>query len=273
VPLRHDERGGMTNGAASGAWTDLVSRAGTSLVLVVVGVAAIWAGGVWFAGLVVLAVGAIGWELSVMAQAARPVLVAAVAALSLAAVLLLPAGWGLPLVVLPVLVAQPGLRQAHLAHGLFLVLALLAGYGLVDLRGDASALWLVWLVAVVVLTDVAGYFAGRLIGGPKFWPRVSPKKTWAGTVAGWICAAALGAAFWARGLAGPEIVALSVAMAMASQLGDIAQSALKRHVGVKDSSRLLPGHGGVFDRFDGLLGASVLLLLMERVVDFPPVAA
>jgi phosphatidate cytidylyltransferase len=83
----------------------------------------------------------------------------------------------------------------------------------------------------------------------------------------------LGAAFWANSLSGPEIVGLSVAVAMASQMGDIAQSALKRHVGVKDSSGLLPGHGGVFDRFDGLLGASVFLLLVERVVDFPPVAA
>ncbi|MGS4947694.1 phosphatidate cytidylyltransferase [Meridianimarinicoccus sp. RP-17] len=263
----------MTDGAAGGKWGDLASRLGTSAVLVTVGVAAIWAGGAWFAALVVLAVAAIGWELSAMAQAARPVMVAAVAGLALGAVLLLPPGWGLPLVLVPVLVAQPGLRRAHLAHGVFLTLAILAGYGLVDLRGDASALWLVWLVAVVAVTDIAGYFAGRMIGGPKFWPRVSPKKTWSGTVAGWIGAGLLGAVFWARGLAGPEVVALSVAMAMASQLGDIAQSALKRHVGVKDSSRLLPGHGGVFDRFDGLLGASVFLLLVERVVDFPPVAA
>jgi phosphatidate cytidylyltransferase len=208
-----------------------------------------------------------------MAQAARPLAVAAAAALALVALLLLPAGWGLPVVLLPVVVAQPGLGRAHLPHGVFLTLAILAGYGLVDLRGDASPLWLVWLVAVVVLTDIAGYFAGRLFGGPKFWPRVSPKKTWSGTAAGWVVAGLLGAAFWAHGLAGPEVVALSVAVAMASQMGDIAQSALKRHVGVKDSSQLLPGHGGVFDRFDGLLGAAVFLLLVERVADFPPIAA
>lgn len=263
----------MTGSAAGGAWSDLAARLGTSVVLVAVGVATIWAGGPWFAGLVVLVVAAIGWELSVMAQSDRPVAVAAVAALALGAVLVLPAGWGLPLVLVPVMVAQPDLRRAHLAHGMFLTLAIIAGYGLVDLRGDASPLWLVWLVAVVVLTDMAGYFAGRLIGGPKFWPRVSPRKTWSGTAAGWLCAGALGAVFWARDLAGPEVIALSVAMAMASQMGDIAESALKRHVGVKDSSRLLPGHGGVFDRFDGLLGASVFLLLVERIVDFPPVAA
>ena len=263
----------MTDGPAAGRWADLGPRVGTAAGLVATGVGAIWAGGPWFAGLVVGVVGAIAWELSVMAQADRPLLLAAVAALALILVLALPPGWVLPLILVPVLVAQPRLRRAHLSHGVFLVLAILAGYGLVDLRGDASALWLVWLVAVVVLTDIAGYFAGRLIGGPKFWPRVSPKKTWSGTVAGWLCAGALGAVIWSRGLAGPEVVSLSVAVSMASQMGDIAESALKRHVGVKDSSRLLPGHGGVFDRFDGVLGASVFLLLVERVLDFPPVAA
>lgn len=263
----------MTDGRAAGRWADLGPRLGTAAGLIVVSVASIMAGGPWFAALVVAVVGAIVWELSVMAQADHPVLLAVAAASALVLVLALPPGWGLPLILLPVVVAQPQLKRAHLSHGLFVVLAVLAGYGLVDLRGDASPLWLVWLVAVVVLTDIAGYFAGRLIGGPKFWPRISPKKTWSGTVAGWLCAAALGAVLWLRGLAGPDIVVLSVAVSLASQMGDIAQSAMKRHVGVKDSSRLLPGHGGVFDRFDGVLGASVFLLLLERVVDFPPVAA
>lgn len=262
----------MTDGPTAGQWADLGPRVGTSVALVVTGVAAIWAGGAWFAALVLIAVAAIAWEVSVMAQAARPLLVAALAALACAAVVLLPHGWGLLLVPLPVLVAQPGLGRARLSHGVFVVVAILAGHTLVALRWTDAPFWLGWLLAVVVLTDIAGYFAGRLIGGPKFWPRISPKKTWSGTVAGWVCAGTLGAVVWARGLAGPEIVALSVAVAMASQLGDIAQSALKRHVGVKDSSRLLPGHGGVFDRFDGVLGASVFLLLVEQVVEFPPVA-
>ena len=167
----------MTDGPAAGRWADLGPRVGTAAGLVATGVGAIWAGGPWFAGLVVGVVGAIAWELSVMAQADRPLLLAAVAALALILVLALPPGWGLPLILLPVLVAQPRLRVAHLAHGVFIVLAILAGYGLVALRGDAQPLWLVWLVVVVVLTDIAGYFAGRLIGGPRFWPRVSPKET------------------------------------------------------------------------------------------------
>jgi len=69
---------------------------------------------------------------------------------------------------------------------------------------------------------------------------------------------------------GVELIGISVALSMASQMGDIAESAIKRHVGVKDSSNLLPGHGGVFDRFDGMLGAALLLLFVESVTAFPP---
>jgi phosphatidate cytidylyltransferase len=121
------------------------------------------------------------------------------------------------------------------------------------------------------MSDVAGYFAGRMLGGPKFWPRVSPKKTWSGTIAGWIGAALVGA-IWAAWLdAGWETIGISVALAMMAQMGDIAESAVKRKVGVKDSSNLLPGHGGLFDRFDAMLGAALMLLVIESISEFPPV--
>jgi phosphatidate cytidylyltransferase len=100
---------------------------------------------------------------------------------------------------------------------------------------------------------------------------VSPKKTWAGTIAGWIGAALVGLAFAVETGSGYELIGVSVAVSMASQLGDIAESAVKRRHGVKDSSSLLPGHGGIFDRFDGMLGAAVFFLLVEQLVDFPPV--
>jgi phosphatidate cytidylyltransferase len=129
-----------------------------------------------------------------------------------------------------------------------------------------------WLLFVVIVTDVAGYFAGRMLGGPKFWPRVSPKKTWSGTIAGWIGAALVGWIFGALYNGGPYVIYISVAVALGSQLGDIAESAIKRHVGVKDSSSLIPGHGGLLDRFDGMLGAALLLIIIEMFVNFPPVA-
>jgi phosphatidate cytidylyltransferase len=125
---------------------------------------------------------------------------------------------------------------------------------------------------VVAVTDIGGYFAGRIIGGPKFWPRVSPKKTWSGTVAGWVGAGVVGWAFMAATGMGVALIGISIALSMASQMGDIAESAVKRNAGVKDSSALLPGHGGVWDRFDGMLGASLLLLVIESFTGFPSVA-
>jgi phosphatidate cytidylyltransferase len=112
---------------------------------------------------------------------------------------------------------------------------------------------------------VAGYFAGKIIGGPKFWPAVSPKKTWSGTSAGWVGAALVGVGFVIWGGGGIMLVRISVLVSMASQAGDIVESALKRRTGVKDSSALIPGHGGFFDRFDGMMGAAAFLLLLGLI--------
>ena len=130
---------------------------------------------------------------------------------------------------------------------------------------------LVWLVLVVIATDVAGYFAGRFIGGPKFWPRVSPKKTWSGTLGGWFAAMLIGLVFLTFTNAGKDLPWISMLLSLASQMGDVAESAIKRRMGVKDSSSLLPGHGGLLDRFDGLLGAALFMLLVAQIVYVPEV--
>jgi phosphatidate cytidylyltransferase len=114
-----------------------------------------------------------------------------------------------------------------------------------------------------------GYFAGRILGGPKFWPAISPKKTWSGTIAGWIGAAILGLGFVLAGQGTLWLVVLSPLVAFAGQMGDIVESWLKRRVGAKDSSALIPGHGGVLDRFDALTGAMVLVMLLTRIFDLP----
>jgi len=147
---------------------------------------------------------------------------------------------------------------------------MLAGFGLTQVRDDFGFGWLMWLVLVVVITDVVGYFAGRAIGGPKFWPKVSPKKTWSGTAAGWIGAAAVGFLFSINTGVGLQLVGVSVAMSMASQMGDMAESGMKRRLGVKDSSNLIPGHGGLLDRFDGMLGAALFLLIIGRFLTITP---
>jgi phosphatidate cytidylyltransferase len=111
-----------------------------------------------------------------------------------------------------------------------------------------------WVIALVVATDTGAYFAGRIIGGPKLLPSVSPKKTWAGLLGGMSCAALVGYAFahYTPGYNPFIIAGVSALLAIVSQGGDLTESALKRAFGVKDSGHILPGHGGVMDRLDGL---------------------
>ncbi|MGI3165550.1 phosphatidate cytidylyltransferase [Pseudooceanicola sp. 200-1SW] len=245
-------------------WSDLAPRMISGVVMVLGGLALIWAGGHWFRIFIALACGGMVWEMARMCAPLRrdvPLQMGGVAAVSLALALYLPGGFALPFLLAPSMVGLSLLPQRRTLFITFCAMILIAGYGMVGLRDGQGALWLGWLVAVVVVTDVAGYFAGRLIGGPKFWPRVSPKKTWSGTVAGWIAAALVGLAFGMWTGEGLHLAGVSVALSMASQMGDIAESAAKRRVGVKDSSNLIPGHGGLMDRFDGMLGASLMLLL------------
>lgn len=116
------------------------------------------------------------------------------------------------------------------------------------------------LFAVVWASDICAYFGGRLIGGPKLWARVSPKKTWSGAVVGTLCAiaAALAVAAWARLAAFGAIAGLAFILSVASAAGDLFESAIKRRFAAKDASQLIPGHGGLMDRLDGFVAAALL---------------
>jgi len=270
-------------------WADLGPRLVSGLVMAGGGLILIWAGGWWFAGLAIAAAGLMVWELAAMlalpgrAMPARALGLLAGAGLLAALVLaqVWPGqgggvgywgwGWGGLLLLLPALASPLVPMQGRLLFVIYSLAVLQAAYGLVSFRADHGVLWLAWLVALVVVTDIAGYFAGKALGGPKFWPRISPKKTWSGTIAGWIGAALVGFAFGQFTTAGPDLPWISAALALAAQMGDIAESAIKRRAGVKDSSRLIPGHGGLLDRFDGLLGAALLMLLVAQLVDVPVV--
>ena len=118
---------------------------------------------------------------------------------------------------------------------------------------------LMFVLLIVWVTDSGGYFAGRGIGGPKLWPRVSPKKTWAGAAGRFAASLAVACGFAAfdLGLIGPLLMLSGVA----SQLGDLLESAVKRRFGVKDSSHIIPGHGGLMDRLDGFVAAVVVAAL------------
>ena len=127
---------------------------------------------------------------------------------------------------------------------------------------------LILILLVVWVTDIGGYFAGRGIGGPKLWPRVSPKKTWAGAVGGFAASlvVAAGFALFGLGRTAPLLV-LGAALSIVSQLGDLFESAVKRRFGVKDSSRIIPGHGGLLDRLDGFVAAVVLAAIFGFLRD------
>ena len=120
-----------------------------------------------------------------------------------------------------------------------------------------AALMLVLLV--VWATDIGGYFAGRGIGGPKLWPRVSPNKTWAGAIGGFAASLVVAADLPRSASARPaRCCCWASVLSVASQLGDLFESAVKRRFGVKDSSQIIPGHGGLLDRLDGFVAAVVL---------------
>jgi phosphatidate cytidylyltransferase len=215
------------------------------------------------------------WELWMMIQPKSPtpgMLMAAFVASVFSGFLSIEREWlWLFMLVAPIIGALtiPSKTSERATFFLFCLGIQLAGFGLVVFRAEFSLTYLLWLVSIVVATDIFGYFSGRSLGGPKFWPAISPKKTWSGTIAGWIAAAIIGALFWQFTKAGPAVVWLSVLISFAGQMGDIAESALKRRMGVKDSSTLIPGHGGLFDRFDALLGASLFLLIVAYVFDVP----
>jgi phosphatidate cytidylyltransferase len=212
----------------SGKWADLLPRTLSAFVMAALGVGATHLGGWYFTALILMCLVAMLWELTRM--------------------------------------MAPALREGRdwpifLGYG---AMVLAASGVFIDLRNSTSGVWgVACLFSIVVMSDVLGYFAGRLLGGPKFWPRISPKKTWSGTVAGWIGAGGLGLYLSALETP-PELliirptvtvtVLVFMLLALAAQLGDIAESALKRRNNIKDSSNLIPGHGGFLDRFDGMVG-------------------
>ena len=262
----------------SANFADLRARTLSALVMAALGAAAVWAGGVIFAAMVAALVGVMVWELARMldtdAPTARPIMAGITAAVALFVFEYRLAGEALlaALAVSALLLAWPIRGNRALAAG-YIGLILFAGLGLTLLRHNLGGIWVMWLVLVVIASDIAGYFAGRLIGGPKLWPRVSPKKTWSGTVAGWICAAGVGLGFMPVLGVGAEFVLLSILVSMAGQAGDIAESAIKRHAGVKDSSNLIPGHGGPMDRFDALIAAALMVLVLQQAGLLAPALA
>jgi len=259
-------------GRPVGRWADLRKRVLSAVVLIAVGGAEIWLGGPSFAVLVVLLTGAMVWELAKMTAPDHentPLGLAAIACVSLGVTLVLPDRFTAAFLLVPALAIALTDRRDRRLSSLYSVAIMVAGYGLIDLRMTAGTPVILWLVLIVVASDVLGYFVGRVVGGPKFWPSVSPKKTWSGTLAGWAGSALVGLGYVLAGYGTLWLVPLSVVIAFAGQMGDVWESWIKRRCGVKDASTLIPGHGGVLDRFDALIGAIVVLILLGLALNLP----
>lgn len=255
----------------SGQWDDLTTRLVWGGVMAAVGLTGLGLGGIFFAALIATVSGLMIWELARMLDTRYAIAIGIACGLAVMITRSLTGIWDPSILTPPIVIGILLTPKKRLLFGVIAVAIVLAGWGLVEFRDTHGVLWLFWLVLVVVATDVFGYFGGKAFGGPKFWPSLSPKKTWAGILAGWVAAFGVGAIFLSISTAGYALLWISVLLSFSSQMGDIAESALKRSAGVKDSSSLIPGHGGLLDRFDGLLGAALFMIFVSLVTDVPNV--
>ncbi|MCG5233614.1 phosphatidate cytidylyltransferase [Xanthobacter oligotrophicus] len=258
--------------------SDLKHRTLSALVLVPVVLLAAYLGGIPFAILWVLAGGAILYEWATLARLDNRPLYLGIGGLTLIA------GGVLAVSDMPAYVfSAVGLGAAAAALAtprqsgwamIGLIVAGSAALPVVILRGETplGLIAVLFLCAVVWATDIFAYFTGRALGGPKLWPRVSPNKTWSGAIGGTLAGMAAGVLVAAipGGAALLPVAGLALGLSIISQAGDLAESALKRLFGVKDASRLIPGHGGLLDRLDGFAAASlaaVVVALLRSMSD------
>lgn len=238
--------------------------------------AAVWVAGPFFDILVALIAVLALREWVRLAEPGRQSIGFALSLVAVAAVIAIDLWWGARPAVLAGLLATPALYVAALAAGMRHKLLLAAGVPYIALscvaldwvrteNGEAGLGLFLFLLLVIWATDIGAYAAGRTIGGPKLAPRISPKKTWAGLIGGMVAAALVGAAVASLFGAAQPFLALLIAplLAVAGQAGDLFESHMKRRVDVKDSGRLIPGHGGILDRIDGLIFAAPVFALLH----------
>lgn len=258
---------------ARAKWGDLGVRLVSAAVLIPAVVADVWVGGIWF-NLFVALVGvlmAFEWVTIVHRQSAGQLAIHAAAAMC-GALLPFDAGLAAGLLAIAVLsgmsiaLAYVEDPQGSAWRYLGVPYVSLPAIALVVLRHDPAhgIHAIIWVMVMVWAADSLAYFAGRIIGGPKLSPRISPKKTWAG-LGGAMVGSALAAVLAGLWIGVPSLgvlALLAAALAIVEQGGDLFKSAMKRHFGVKDSGRLIPGHGGVIDRVDGLVAVAMAVALI-----------
>jgi len=281
VPIASPASKDRSTPAAAVGRTNLALRIISSAVLAPLAIAVAYLGGHWFLAFWAIAAVVVLWEWDtlVCAHDRNPVLAIGGGALVGAGLLMAlgHAGTGIALILLSVLgvaTLASRIRRYWCAAGVVYAGCLLVAP--VVLRSDAN--WgvaaMLFLFAVVWLTDISAYFAGRAVGGPKLMPRISPHKTWSGAVGGAV-AGVVGGVEVAREFGADNLIAVSIVallLSIVSQGGDLLESAIKRHFHAKDASGLIPGHGGLMDRLDGFVTAAVVAALIGLAhggSDFP----
>ena len=259
--------------AASKQPSELAVRIVTGLALIIVALVAVMVGGIVFWAVLMLAALAMMAEWADLSDTPAKQKRLALYALFVPLAIMTPgvaAGPGflaLGLILAAFFFVGATTRRAWLAWGVIyvgvpvLALLLIRQQNSVNL-GHVGLVYTIWTLALVWATDIGAYFAGRFIGGLKLAPGISPNKTWAGLIGG-MAAASLLAGFlhWYAGLAW-RLTLATPALAVLAQGGDLFESWLKRRAGKKDSGTLLPGHGGVLDRLDGLVPVAPAVVLI-----------
>jgi phosphatidate cytidylyltransferase len=257
-------------------------RVVSALVLAPFPLAAIWFGGGWLALLTAVAAGVMAWEWGRlcrggMARRFTPgaveiaLVLIAVAAVAISATGAILAAIGIAVVgagsVFLIAQWRRGGEPGWTAFGLlWIALPCISLMWLANENIGGRAI-LLWLLLVVWATDIGAYAVGRSVGGPRLAPRWSPRKTWAGLVGGVLSAALAGGVTALAVEQSPAqlLILVSAGLAVVAQFGDLAESLAKRRFGVKDSSALIPGHGGLLDRLDGLLAVLPVVALMTLI--------
>jgi phosphatidate cytidylyltransferase len=258
-------------------WSNLRIRVASATVLVPTVVAAVWFGDVWYLGLILVGVALLAREWAEM-SARRSVLGVALAIGAAVAISVIVAFRGHYYITWPVVVVGAAAaalmargaveRRVDAAYGvIYIAPAVIAMIWL--RRMDAGLSWTLLMFTVTWFADIFAFATGSLLKGPKLWPRYSPNKTWSGFFGG-LVAASLGAigivalsqvlpALPDLRLAWPVAAAIGLLGGLATMAGDLWESILKRRFGVKDSGDLIPGHGGMLDRVDGLMFAAIVV--------------
>lgn len=270
-----DDESASEEVASTAKPSDLGLRLVSGVVMVAVALAALWSGPYAFGALVLLAGILMCWEwgrivrgrefdFAFFIHAGTLVLSFVLGALGYAALAtaILLAG------AITLIQIQFGERSILSAVGV--LYTGLPALSLLWIRGDEphGFMAVLFLLLLVVVTDTAAFATGRLAGGPKLWPAISPNKTWSGLIGG-VSASALAAGLVAFYLGGSvrTMASMGFVLGLFAQAGDLAESALKRRFGVKDASNLIPGHGGVLDRLDGVVAVAIAAALFAVVRD------